>query len=192
MIDQADQYILGLAVAASPCFGYHDSEHGVCVTCPVASQCEVVRVQRTKAIAAGLLAKAAAKAAAKEAAAKAAATVAPKVPDNNLSLDEILGSMGATPAPAPATPATKMPAIQEEEFDLDDLFHSITDISKEVAPAPQPELPQPPQPELPQPPRVVIMKAVVDSVCFVCGGRIVAGNDSGFIPGKGLRHMTCG
>jgi hypothetical protein len=83
---------------------------------------------------------------------------------------------------------TLMPPSGDSEFEIEALFG---DVLKPEAPPPVVP-PAPPVQAAPAPqPRVTVMKAVIDSVCFVCNCKVPAKSEAAFIPGMGLRHMTC-
>ena len=187
-----DSYVLGLVAASTPCFGYHERGNPTCGGCPLAERCVESRALRAVTVAAQLVKT-------EKAASRVAKSPAPSVgvpvpgtpasmPSSAESIDDILDSIARTPAAAQTATAT--PAATD--FDLESLFGGLTS----DAPTPAPDIvvaptPVPPPPPTQAAPRVTVMKAVIDSVCFVCNGRVPAKSEAGFIPGKGLRHMTC-
>lgn len=177
-----DQYVLGLAAATTPCFGYHERGNDTCGECPLADRCVESRALRAVTVAAQLVK--AAKAASRVAKPPAPSVGVPAAPVTAAeSIDDILDSIARTPASA-QTVSASVPA----DFDIDTLFG---DVLKPDAPAPVAP-PAPPVQAAPAPqPRVTVMKAVIDSVCFDCNGKIPAKSEAAFIPGKGLRHMNC-
>ena len=173
---QIDPYVLGLAVAAAPCFGYHDAAAASCGDCPVADRCVQARYSRAVLVAAQLLKKAAPKPKVKETRYTHVLGSAPAPAPEAESIDDILDSMSkgmATPAPVQAS--TPTPVV---DVSIDDLFPDLNNAPVAAAPvAAGPKLTQ--------------MRAVVDSVCYSCSGKIGKGTDAVFLPGKGLRHVGC-
>ena len=177
-----DQYVLGLVATSTPCFGYHEAGNAMCGDCPLSGRCVEARALRAVTVSAQLVQTSAARAAARTAKTAAAAAPAPSVgvpAQASESIDDILASISRTPntAQTVATPAT--------DFDLESLFSDLTTATPVPAPVP------PPASATAAPFRVTVMKAVIDSVCFVCNGKVPAKTEAAFIPGKGLRHMTC-
>lgn len=182
-----DPYVLGLVVTSTPCFGYHEAGNAMCGDCPLSGRCIEARALRAVTVSAQLVKASAARAAAR--AAKTAAAAAPTPPAAvpatvSESIDDILASISRAPntVQAAATPAVVQPAM---DFDLDSLFSGLTTATPVSAPVP------PPAAATAASTRVTVMKAVIDSVCFVCNGKVPAKTEAAFIPGKGLRHMTC-
>lgn len=179
-----DQYVLGLAVANTPCFGYHERGNDTCGGCPLAERCVESRGLRAVTVASQLVKTA--KTATRVAKSTPAPASAPAPVTAAESIDDILDSIARTPATS-STVSTYAPAAATD-FDLESLFG---DVLKPDAPTPVAP-PAPPAQAAPAPqPRVTVMKAVIDSVCFVCNGKVPAKSEAAFIPGKGLRHMTC-
>ena len=172
---QIDPYVLGLAVAAAPCFGYHDAAAASCGDCPVADRCVQARYSRAVLVAAQLLKKAAPKV--KETRHTTLGSAPAPAPEAE-SIDDILDSMSkgmATPAPVQApTPVV--------DVSRDDLFPDLNNAPVAVAPVAAP---------VAVGPKLTQMRAVVDSVCYSCSGKIGKGTDAVFLPGKGLRHVGC-
>lgn len=187
MTPTLDPYVLGLAVLAAPCFGYHERGNATCGDCPVASRCVEARAMRAVTVA-GQLAKAA-RAATRAAKAPKPDPIPTPAPTGE-SIDDILAAIERVPAGAntsayvPPTPAPSPADPSGDGIDLTSLFGDLL-APEPAAPPPAPVAPPPPAP------RVTPMKAVIDSVCFVCNGRIPAKSNAEFIPGKGLRHTTC-
>lgn len=181
-----DQYVLGLAVANTPCFGYHERGNATCGECPLSERCVESRSLRAVTVAAQLVkASKVATRAAKSSPAPAPTVGVPAAPAASESIDDILDSIARTPATSSTFAPAPPPAT---DFDLESLFG---DVLKPDAPTPVAP-PAPPAQAAPAPqPRVTVMKAVIDSVCFICNGKVPAKSEAAFIPGKGLRHMTC-
>ena len=181
---QIDPYVLGLAVAAAPCFGYHDAAAASCGDCPVADRCVQARYGRAVLVAAQLLKKSAPKPKVKE---TRHTTLGSAPAPEAESIDDILDSMSkgmATPAPVQAS--TPTPVV---DVSIDDLFPDLNNapvaatpfaLAIGVAVAP-----------VAAGPKLTQMRAVVDSVCYSCSGKIGKGTDAVFLPGKGLRHVGC-
>ena len=176
-----DPYILGLAVSSTPCFGYHERGNPTCGDCPVAAKCLESRAMRAVTVALQLekTARAAARAAKAAARTERVSPVPAPVPTptGGESIDDILNDIARAPVRAPASNGVD---------DLTSLFGDLLTPEPVPAPAPAPPPPAPPPGD-----RVTPMKAVIDSVCFVCGGRIPAWSSAEFIPGRGLRHPAC-
>lgn len=178
-----DPYILGLAVACTPCFGYHERGNPTCGECPVSARCVESRAMRAVTVANQLekAARAAARAAKSPYRTERVSPVPAQVPAGVESIDDILDSISR--APAAPVPDPEPVAAPGPVDDLTSLFGDIL--------TPEPVQSPPPPPEPTPGDRVTPMKAVIDSVCFVCGGRIPAKSSAEFIPGKGLRHPAC-
>lgn len=156
-----DQYVLGLAVSSTPCFGYHEANNPTCAECPVVGAC--ASSWRTRA-----------------------STVAAQLVKSERAARRV-SSPAAAPTVTTAPVAAAAPAVGES---IDDILDSIS--KGTVGPTATATAPVAPAPVAPAPtPRVTMMKAVIDSVCFSCGGRIPAKSDAAFIPGKGVRHPGC-
>jgi hypothetical protein len=171
-----DQYVMGLAVAATPCFGYHDAGATVCGDCPVAAACASSWRIRAATVADQITK-------AERSRARRPAPPAPPPPPVTESIDDIIASIDknvVVAAPPPAPPVVE---------DLTTLFGDL------LAPSPAPPPSPAPAPPSPAPaasaPRVTMMKAVIESVCFSCGQKIPAQTMAAFIPGKGVRHPGC-
>jgi len=177
---QIDPYILGLAAASAPCFGYHDAAVASCGGCPVASRCVQARYSRAVLVAAQLLKKAERKLV-KDEPKVVKATVTVNNPATE-SIDDILASM-AKGMSTPAYPQPVAAAIPIKDTTIDDLFPDLN-----VAPAP---VAAPVAASVADGPKLTKMKAVIDSVCYSCSGKIGRGTDAVFLPGKGLRHTDC-
>jgi len=192
-----DQYVLGLAVSSTPCFGYHEQGNATCADCPVASSCATSWRTRASTVAAQLVKteRAARRAASAPAAAPTvAADGTPGTPAHAVgeSIDDILDSISkGTVGPTANASAPVPPPVQDAtDAELEELFGPLLSTKPAAAPAPAPSpaaVVAAPSPS----PRVTMMKAVIDSVCFSCGGRIPAKSDAAFIPGKGVRHPGC-
>ncbi|NBR00878.1 MAG: hypothetical protein EBT97_10590, partial [Actinobacteria bacterium] len=112
-----DQYVLGLAVSSTPCFGYHEVGNPTCGDCPVAASCVTSWRTRAATVAAQLVKTERASRRAAAAPTPAAPAPAPTLPDalsnaSGESIDDILdsirkGTVGPTaPAPVPVQDAT--------------------------------------------------------------------------------------
>ncbi len=171
---QIDPYILALAASAASCFGYHDASVASCRDCPVVSRCVQARYSRAVLVAAQLLKKAERKVEPKV----VPATVAGTNPAATESIDDILASM-AKGVSTPANPQPVPAAVPIKDTTIDDLFPDLN-----VAPAPVAA-------PVADGPKLTKMKAVIDSVCYSCSGKIGKGTEAVFLPGKGLRHTDC-
>jgi len=192
-----DQYVLGLAVSSTPCFGYHEANNPTCAECPVVGACASSWRTRASTVAAQLVkSERAARRVSSPAAAPTVTTapVAAAAPAVGESIDDILDSIskGTVGPTATASAPVPPPPVQDAtDAELEELFGPLLNSRPAAAPTPAVTT-APPAPVAPAPtPRVTMMKAVIDSVCFSCGGRIPAKSDAAFIPGKGVRHPGC-
>jgi hypothetical protein len=187
-----DPYIMGLAAAATPCFGFFESGNPTCGDCPVNALC--------KGRWAILAAEMAEKITAAEAV-KAHTKLSPSAP-SGLSFDELLSeATGVTPTPstsaataspyvattsayAPITSAATTTAVTDDPFG--DIMWELETGGGKKAKAKAKATPAPASGR-----STTTMKAVVESICAACGGQIPAGTLATYIPGKGLVHDGC-
>ena len=144
----------------------------------MASRCVQARYSRAVLVAAQLLKKAERKVV-KDEPVKATVTVNNPATE---SIDDILASM-AKGMSTPAYPQPVAAAIPIKDTTIDDLFPDLN-----VAPAP---VAASVAASVADGPKLTKMKAVIDSVCYSCSGKIGRGTDAVFLPGKGLRHTDC-
>ena len=168
-----DPYIAGLAALATPCFGYHEQGNPTCGDCPISIACK----GRWGMLAAEM----AAQIEAAEAAKAAKAIGVPASAPTGLSFDDLL---------AETTTATTTAADAADPFgdllrDIDETKGKGRPTKPKAKAAPTP----PPAPAGGRP--ATAMKAVVDSICASCGGRIPAGTMATYKPGTGLVHDGC-
>ena len=174
-------YVLGLAIANTPCFGEHDAADGMCGTCPIKGPCISKRYAEYSKAAIPLDQRDTEAAAQKvfSTAMAASAPVRKPAPVQDLSVDDLLAQAeaghGKPAAPVtPAKPSNSMP-------DLGDLFNDL------------PNRAQPPAPvaAVPTGTRHVPVTASRDTPCQVCKKTIPRGSQTLFLPDVGFKHVGC-